>query len=87
MAVVFWKYSSAIEHFHACSSEIKKCAMSVIIRVWALSGAILIKADIVSYVDRREILKSSCCVRLVEKKEVVELTMSVARTDNVVTRS
>ena len=33
---------------------IRKCA-TVDIRVWALSGANLIKADIISYVDRREL--------------------------------
>jgi hypothetical protein len=32
----------------------KRCARKNI-RVWALSGAILIKADIISYVDRREL--------------------------------
>jgi hypothetical protein len=48
-----------------CDSKIKKCAMRGNVRVWALSGAILIKADIISYVDRREfVLKSSCYVRV-----------------------
>jgi hypothetical protein len=68
--IVFWKYLSAFELFDACSGKIKKCAMSVIVRVWARSGAILIKADIISYVDRRELFyKSSCCVRVVEKRK------------------
>ena len=38
-----------------CFVKIIKCARGVDIRVWALSGAILIKADIISYVDRREL--------------------------------
>lgn len=41
--------------YDACICEDQKRCARKNIRVWALSGAILIKADIISYVDRREL--------------------------------